>query len=295
MKTRVLSLCVVAPLSACVTVGYQTVVLDAQFENGATRIAAVAPVNRYRDDFFNVALGPYQVDALAVGDTEVLYSGREAGQVERKATVDNTGWNLILNQAFIGEWVTYRQYRTEDEYTLSFALDTPSGQRVNTRCVVNNTGLENEEASRLEVSSLAEDAPRNRAVAYGEWLATRVICTLRQGDQTWFLRTVQQTDQPPKVDLVGDDEVFSVRVLDKARVKQPYTAALQADEPVFEATGKALPGIQIDGRSGTAAAVSLGNGNTAIWLAASREPADEALLVAASYVWILRAWRGESF
>ncbi|MEM9605563.1 MAG: hypothetical protein AAGA11_22080 [Pseudomonadota bacterium] len=294
MKTRVLSLCLVVLLSACVTVGYQTVVLDAQFENGATRIDAVAPVKRYRDEVFNVPLGPYQVDALAIGDTEVLYSGREAGQVERKATVDNTGWNLILNQAFIGEWVTYRQYRTEDEVTLSFALDTPSGERVNTRCVVNNTGLENEEASRLEVSSQAENTPRNRVVDYGEWLATRVICTLRQGEQTWFLRTVQQADQPPKLDLVGDDEVFAVRVLDEALVKQPYTGARQADEPVFEATGTVLPGVQIDGRSGTVAAVSLGNGNTAIWLAGTLDPADEALLVAASYVWILRAWRGGS-
>lgn len=291
VNSRLLTLLVVLPLSACMTTGYRSVLLDADFEAGARTLEAVAPVERDTASAFNVPLGSYTVENVAVGDARVVYSVRNFGLTESEVSVDNAGWIELTEQALAGSRSEQAPYRTEDESTLSFSLAHPSGVRVETACVVNNVGMEPDAETRARSSSAGG---LGRPIEYDQWLATRVICTVRDGEQTWFLRSAQRLDGPPSIELYQGGTALEVSVLPEGVAKKPFVGGTAAKAIRTRATGKTLPGVSIANAGTSLAAVSMFDDNSAIWLAEQASQVDEPLLVASAYALILRSWLGNS-
>ena len=279
-------------LTACVTLslGYQSVVLPGEFGTSARVIAVEAPTRRYKPEFFNLDLGDYRIEAVDYPAPRDVLTAEHAGEPVSEVTVDNTGWNLLLAGAFVGEWVTYAQYRSEHESTRRFETVGLDGQRARTACVVNSVGLENEEVARTAVS-LGDSTDRGgRVIHYGEWLATRMLCTIRNGEETWLLQLVQRADDVPEVSLTKGSVPFKTDVLPEAFVATPYTSGQAAIEPDAIPVGELLPGVGFSDGQRMRAAAALYGGNTTLWLAPDLDPAEAVALVASGYALMLHGW-----
>ena len=283
-------------LIACVTVGsYQTVVLNEAFESGANRINVKAPVRRYRDSFFNVALGPYQVENTSIGKT---LTSKRGDTPDRVTTEDDTLWNLIFNQELKAEKVTYQQYRISQISSYAFQIIDSSDRAVAVNCRRESVLLENEEVSRVSVGidsisigNLPGD--KNAVQRYGEWLGSQLRCSVESNLKTWSLESITSAESNPAVTLSSAVNRWKIHMLDYGFADQPWIAAREPTDELGPATGDAISGVAFSSAGLEKGAVSLSPGNTAIWLDTALPAVDSTMLIATSYALILNNWLTE--
>ncbi len=278
-------------LSACVVTRgeYRTIVLDEGFELRASKIEVKAPVRRYKAKFYNVPLGEYQSTNVAIEKTVSTRASETEQEPIRRKTVDNTFWNLILNQEFNIEKVTYDQYRIEDQGGFSYAIAQSNGPSINSTCVTNSVFLENSEVSRTQIGLSGNDKA-SKVEYYGDWLASRLICTINDADQSWTLEYYKTAEGTPKLSITRPGSALNVVAVAESSTNSISTAGRTPTVPAAAIVGDKIPGISIQNDTQQLAAVSLVEGNNVIWLSPDLSNNDRLMLVAASYGLILDSW-----
>ncbi len=277
--------------SACVTVSfgeYETVVLEEQFESTATRIFVKAPVSRYRDRFYNISMDGYQVSDTSIGDTKLVKSDRKEGP-DRTVVEDDTLWNLILKGELTKEKVYYNQYRVDGKSLYSFVVSDDTGGRVDVACQRDSISLENEETGRFAIG-LGEISDEKVVERYGEWLASKLSCSITGDGEQWSLVAVTEQDAPPTISLSRAGGALNTTILDFALAGEPATGGRQPADDLTVSAGAYLPGVSFAQGADKLAVVSLGMANTTIWLGAAADTMERRMLVAAGYSLILSDW-----
>lgn len=244
-------------------------------------------MSRLRDLSFNIPLWSHRAANVSIGSKQVINADVNSRQPVSSWSVDNTGWNILLNQDFVLEQVEYDQYLSEQQWNYEYTIVGQDGTSAASRCIVNDLGLDNTEVSRTEialgsgVSASVEDL--------GEWLATQVVCNITSNRNSWQLELKQQENEQPKIQLTGTPWTSSATVLNDSFVGQPGVGGLESsdDGPPIS---NYLSGVAIASQGNSVSATSLINGNQAIWLAPTLSDNDRVMLLAANYGLILHRW-----
>ena len=278
--------------SGCVTLSvseYETVALSESFEADATRIIVRAPVRRYRDSFYNVDAGQYQVRDTEIGKTETVRADRSAGP-ERTIVEDDSLWNLLINGDLTIEKVAYDQYRVDDTSGFSFRVADNSRRGAEARCVRNTVSFENEETGRFAVG-VGEISDDEAVQRYGEWLASRLSCSVKSGTQEWVLTLFTSKASEPSIEINRAGKKLVGRVLDYAVADAPGIGGrLPVQDPGLRTSGNRFAGVSISQAGEQLAAVSMARGNSTIWLGATSNVEEQPMLVATGYALILNDW-----
>ena len=123
----------------------------------------------------------------------------------------------------------------------------------------------------------------------GEWVATRVVCSLRGGGETWLLRSVLRANQEPAVELIRGDTPLDVVVAAEAFVQDQHTAGT-VGESAFAVIGNYLPGIEVADAGVVKMAASLQPNNNTLWLSNGNNASDDLAFFSAAYVLMLQSW-----
>ena len=279
-------------LSACTTLdsGYRTVNLPAQFEKTAQRIVVTAPIRRYNDSFFNIELGAHRAQDVSIDKKKRISAATDNKTPVSSITVDNTSWNLLVNQSLVVEKVDYEQYRSEHEWNYSFSIIDENGGKVLTKCTVNDLGLDNKETGRTEVGLDIGRKTSGTVTYYGEWLASRIICRTTDDEAEWQLQLTLQQNTKPELQLTGTSWLATTMPLNESMADSPELGGQSGSKATTTPTGDYLPGFRIASGNTNVAAVSLLRGNNVVWLAPDLSSGDNTRMVALSYSVILYKW-----
>ncbi len=280
---------ITALLAGCtVTSGYQTVALDDEFASSADVVPVRAPVRRYRDDFFNLPLGDYR--AINVAITTPVKSERE---YVKSKTVNTTGWNLLLQGQLIPEKKTYKQYMVVTQREFSFQVTTEQGVIAESSCQYASSMLENEESgsTTLLLNSTGKRNPGAESIDYADWLQTVIKCDIRQAGKQWQVGIVESHDADAIIELETQGKTYRGQRLLDSFSELPASSGPDSEVLDGSLTG-ALAGVAFYDGAAQVSAVSLVEGNNAIWSAASLSTEESVAMLGIGYSLILASWHG---
>lgn len=269
-------------LSACITTGeaYRTVNLPASFENTAERIVVTAPSRRYNDSFYNVALGQYSVANVKIGKKKTENSSVSTGRV----TKDDSGLS-VLNLNLLDK-IEYEQFPYESKWQYEFTTLSPSGEQVFSKCNVTDSGLNYVERESVQLGIEIT----GQMIRTAEWVSTQLDCTVDTGSAQWQYNVNFSNNRKPEVQLEKFAWPASAFILESAVADQPATGGQLVSDSALTLSGVGLSGVSIRKNDRLVSAVSLVEGNNAIWLSPSLSSEDRGSLIALNYGVILYSW-----
>lgn len=274
----VLPLC----LSACITTGegYRTVNLPTSFENTAERIVVTAPSRRYNDSFYNVALGQYSGANVKIGEEETENSSVSIGRV----TKDDSGLS-VLNLNLLDK-IEYEQYPYESKWQYEFTTVSPSGEQVFSKCNVTDSGLNYVERGSVQLGIEIT----GKMVRTAEWVSTQLVCKVDAESAQWQYKVNFSNNRKPEFQLENFAWPATASILESALADEPATGGQLASDSALTLSGVSLSGFSIRKSDRVVSAVSLVEGNNAIWMSPDLSSEDSISLIALNYGIILYSW-----
>lgn len=269
-------------LSACITTGeaYRTVSLPTSFENTAERIVVTAPSRRYNDSFYNVVFGQYSAANVKIGKKKTENSSVSIGRV----TKDDSGLS-VLNLNLLDE-VEYEQYPYESKWQYEFTTVNPSGEQVFSKCNVTDSGLNYVERESVQLGIEITGT----MIRTAEWVSTQLDCKIDAESAQWQYNVNFSNNRKPEIQLENFAWPATALILESALADQPATGGRLASDSALTLSEIGLSGVSIRKNDRVVSAVSLVEGNNAIWLSPDLSNEDSSSLIALNYGVILYSW-----
>ena len=151
--------------------------------------------------------------------------------------------------------------------------------------------MDNVETGRLSLRFEEVDENEGFVEHYGEWLATRLSCNLRQAEDLWIITSTTTRDAPASINLQGGDKPYTVKVLQESFVDEPGRGGRVSNTPdPYSGVDYSVPGFGVFQDGKQMAAVSLLIGNNWIWMSPEISENDKPMLVSALHSMILDSW-----
>lgn len=294
MRNPVVFVALAVLLGACSTVSIENrpSVLPSEFLANASRIEVTGPIRRFRPSFFNVEVGQSRVKNTRIGSE---FQERLSLTGEKTLLEDYAWWNLLENGRLDTENLSYEQFRTQKTKEFSFGLAGAEHSVSGSVCRLEVVSYENEEvpssSTQLSVDENVADSVHN----FERWIASRLQCTLRHGDQEWIVSMVDSADNPSLIEINGSDVHYSARLLAETVVDFPDQAA--PEQAVSEQIVRTEAMLYEDGvsigvyrESDLIAASSLVDRNNVIWIDNRVSAEEQILLTTMMLSLILNSW-----
>jgi len=189
-------------LPACSVVTDTVIVLPGTKENFASEYLLKAPVNRYRDKFFETDLGDYKVTNLNI-------SRRSSG--EKKLVDVGPRDSLLLNGIFFGEWQSSRTalYSFSRERTFKFnLLDHSNTTVIHASCRYVSRQSKEQEISKFGFGKTKDN---RRSGDEEKWLSSAMQCDLKQEQYNFSLNLLSEKDKEISVELISDYSRYDLK------------------------------------------------------------------------------------
>lgn len=259
---------------------YPTVILPATFENTAERIVVTAPVRRYKDSFYNVALGRYSAANVNIGKKTTENSSVSIGRVTKGDS------EIAMFNFYLVDEVEYEQYPYKSMWSYEYAIESASGEQIISQCDVVDKGINYSEVGRLQLGIEIT----GEVIRTSEWLSTQLNCAIDTQSGQWQLSFSHTRNGEPTVQLNNVAWLATTSLLDPAVADQPATGGQRASEGETFMADFSLPGVSVRKDDQVVSAASLVEGNNAIWLTNDLSDQDASRLLALNYGLILYSW-----
>ena len=290
MRNHVVFVALAFLLGACSTVSIENRAsgLPSEFLANASRVEVKAPIRRFRSSFFNVEIGPSRVENTRIGRE---FKQRLSLIAEKTLLEDYAWWNLLVNGRLDTENKTNEQFRTWETKEFSFRLAGSEHSNSESICRLEIISYENKEVPSSSTQPSVEEDIEESLHDAEQWVASRLLCTLRHGNQEWIVSKVDSTDSPSLIEINGSEVHYSVRLLAETVVNSPEQTVViepnvRTDAVVYE------DGVSVGvyRESDLIAASSLVERSNVIQIDKRISAQDQVLLTTMMHSLILNSW-----
>ncbi len=290
MPTRVTIIGISLLISACAisNFSYRTIPLSSEFIASASRIEAKAPIRRYKDSFFNIELGRFQVENVNVGKSS---KSKLSNKAEKTTSEDNSLWNFLIYQKVKFENVVYEQFRYEESKNFSFSLIRLGQETADAQCTISTLMLENNEVSRTSIGVWNDDSDDRTVQHFGEWLSTRLSCAISHQGKVLRFSKLDVVNSLSVFEVEQPDRQYLVEALPAVYTEEPRQAGVAgASAEQYPSDGPITAGLAVFRGDQQLAAASLVNGNNALWINQDTPESEQVVLVSMLYGLVLSSW-----